>query len=60
VLPAVDGDVGAGHEGCLVRGEVNAEPRDFVGLAQALIGIGGRIFETSTSFGIANTIFYLP
>ncbi len=35
VLPAVDGEHGAGHEGGVVGGEEGDERGDFLGLAEA-------------------------
>ena len=35
VLTAVDGDVGAGDEDCLIRAEVDDEARDLLRLSQA-------------------------
>ena len=34
VLPAIDGDIGAGDEGGLFRRKIGDEPRNFVGLPQ--------------------------
>ena len=54
VLTAVDGDVGAGDEDCLIRAEV--DDRDLLRLSQAAERGSEGEFASSTSFGIAMTI----
>ena len=59
VLTAVDGDVGAGDEDCLIRAEVDDEARDLLRLSQAAERGSEGEFASSTSFGIAMTILVL-
>jgi len=56
VLTAVDGDVGAVDEGCLIRAEVDDEARDLLRLSQAAERDLRENLRSTTSFGIAMTI----
>ena len=42
MLTAVDRDVGPGHEGCLIRGEIGNQPAISSGLPRRLIGNMGQ------------------